>query len=313
MLILTYTIRQASHTISLAGFIITFAGAVLFSTKAIFVKLAFAGTTADALSLLTLRMIFALPFYLAVAFVYGQKKENVKINRREWVYVILLGLFGYYFSSLLDFTGLQYISAGLERLILFLYPTFAVLINVFLFKQQISKRQIVALLLTYAGIAYAFYGEVQLDEVNPNLYWGSFLVFLCAVTYSIYIAGSGKVIPLVGSAKFTAYAMLAATTGIFIHFALRGNFNQLNSGSGLWWYGLLLGIVATVLPSFMISYGMKKIGSNNVAIISGIGPVSTIIQAHLVLGEKIFFEQLAGTALVIIGVLLIGWKAGSKV
>ena len=282
---------------------------MLFSTKAIFVKLAFAGTTADALSLLTLRMIFALPFYLVVAFVYGQKKENVKINRREWVYVILLGLFGYYFSSLLDFTGLQYISAGLERLILFLYPTFAVLINVFLFKQQISKRQIVALLLTYAGIAYAFYGELKLDEVNPNFYWGSFLVFLCAITYSIYIAGSGKVIPLVGAAKFTAYAMLAATAGIFIHFALRGNFDQLNSGSGLWWYGLLLGVVATVLPSFMISYGMKKIGSNNVAIISGIGPVSTIIQAHFVLGENIFFEQLVGTALVVFGVLLIGWKA----
>ena len=254
-------------------------------------------------------MIFALPFYLVVAFVYGQKKENVKINRREWVYVILLGLFGYYFSSFLDFTGLQYISAGLERLILFLYPTFAVLINVFLFKQQISKRQIVALLLTYAGIAYAFYGELKLDEINPNFYWGSFLVFLCAITYSIYIAGSGKVIPLVGAAKFTAYAMLAATTGIFIHFALRGNFDQLNSGSGLWWYGLLLGVVATVLPSFMISYGMKKIGSNNVAIISGIGPVSTIIQAHFVLGENIFFEQLVGTALVVFGVLLIGWKA----
>lgn len=253
-------------------------------------------------------MVFALPFYLIVAFVYGQKKENVKMNPRQWLYVVVLGIFGYYFSSFLDFTGLQYISAGLERLILFLYPTFAVLINVFVFKQHISQRQVIALLLTYLGIAYAFYGEINLSDGNPNLYWGSFLVFLCAVTYSIYIAGSGKVIPMVGAAKFTAYAMLAATTGIFIHFLLRGNYSQLNSGGGLWWYGLLLGLVATVLPSFMISYGMKKIGSNNVAIISGIGPVSTIIQAHLVLGEEIFFEQLVGTALVILGVLLIGWK-----
>ena len=257
-------------------------------------------------------MIFALPFYLAVAFLHGQKKENVKISGRQWWYVIMLGLFGYYFSSFLDFTGLQYISAGLERLILFLYPTFAVLINVFVFKQHISKRQVIALLLTYAGIAYAFYGEVQLNEVNPNLFLGSFLVFLCAVTYSMYIAGSGKVIPMVGASKFTAYAMLAASTGIFIHFVLRGNYSQLNSGSGLWWYGLLLGVVATVLPSFMISYGLKKVGSNNVAIISGIGPVSTIIQAHLILGERIFFEQLVGTALVVAGVLLIGWKSGTK-
>ena len=229
--------------------------------------------------------------------------------KKQWLYVILLGLFGYYISSFLDFAGLQYISAGLERLILFLYPTFAVLINIFFFGQKISRRQMLALIITYLGIAYAYYGELNVDTQNPNFYWGSLLVFLCAITYSIYIAGSGKIIPLVGAAKFTAYAMLAATTGIFIHFLIMGNYHTLNTGLGLWWYGLLLGIVATVIPSFMISNGMKRIGSNNVAIISGIGPVSTIIQAHYILGENIFFEQIAGTILVVIGVLLIGWKS----
>lgn len=114
------------------------------------------------------------------------------------------------------------------------------------------------------------------------------MIFLCAITYSMYIVGSGRMIPIIGASKFTAYAMLASTGGIFIHFMLLGNYQMLTSGSGLWSYGILLAIMATVIPSFLISDGMKRIGSNNVAIISGIGPVSTIVQAHFILGEPIF-------------------------
>jgi len=299
---------QQNNRIALAGLMITLAGAILFSTKAIIVKIAFREIHTDALSLLTLRMIFSLPFYLVAAFISSKQKGNIRMTGRQWFYVIVLGIFGYYLSSLFDFIGLQYISAGLERLILFLYPTFAVLINVYFFKQKMTGVQKIALLLTYLGIAIAYYGELQIDTSNPNFYFGSLMVFLCAVTYSIYIAGSGKIIPLTGATKFTAYAMLAATTGIFIHFLFRGNFETLNTGAGLWWYALLLAVVATVIPSFLLSAGLKKIGANNVAIISGIGPVSTIVQAHYFLGEKIFTEQVIGTVLVIAGVLLIGWK-----
>ncbi|TPG71922.1 DMT family transporter [Hymenobacter nivis] len=293
---------------SVPGFLLTVAGAILFSTKAIIVKLAFGSTHVDALTLLTLRMVFALPFYAAAAFLVAGQKSSAKLTQREWLLVIGLGLCGYYLSSLFDFIGLQYISAGLERLILFLYPSFAVFINVYLFKQRITAVQKGALLLTYAGIALAYFGELRLDAGNPNFYLGSFMVFLCAITYSIYIAGSGWVIPRVGANKFTAYAMLAATGGIFVHFALAGNAQALVTSKGLWAYGLALAVVATVLPSFMLSQGLKRIGANNVAIISGIGPVSTILQAHFFLHEKIFFEQICGTALVIIVVLLIGWK-----
>jgi drug/metabolite transporter (DMT)-like permease len=284
-------------------------GAVLFSTKAIIVKSAFAKTQVDALTLLTLRMIFSLPFYLLAAFLVSNKEGNVKLSTRQWATVILLGLFGYYLSSLFDFVGLQYISAGLERLILFLYPTFVVFINIGLFKQRISPIQKLALVLTYAGIAVAYVGEIRIDTQNPNFYWGSFLIFLCAITYAIYISGSGRIIPIVGGTKFTAYAMLASTAGVFLHFFLQGSYKALETGAGLWGYGILLAIVATVIPSFMISNGLKRIGSNNVAIISGIGPVSTIIQAHFILGEKIFAAQIIGTILVIAGVLLIGWKS----
>jgi drug/metabolite transporter (DMT)-like permease len=253
-------------------------------------------------------MIFSLPFYLAAAFIYSSKKDNLQMNKQQWFYVCAIGLLGYYFSSLFDFIGLQYISASLERLILFLYPTFAVLINVYFFKQKMSGAQKAALFLTYLGIAIAYYGEMKIDTHNPDFYYGSFMVFLCAITYSIYIAGSGKIVPVIGANKFTAYAMLAATAGIFIHFIFAGDFHTLNTGNNLWWYGLLIAIVATVIPSFLISQGFKRIGSNNVAIISGVGPVSTIIQAHIILGEKIFAEQITGTLLVIAGVLIIGWK-----
>jgi drug/metabolite transporter (DMT)-like permease len=300
---------KKQHTISFVGFLITFFGAVLFSTKAIIVKKAFHDTRIDALSLLTIRMIFSLPFYLAVAFFTGQKKDNTVFTKRQWLSIIALGLFGYYISSFLDFAGLQYISAGLERLILFLYPTFAVLINAVFFKQRISRIQFLALLLTYTGIGIAYFGELRIDVQNPQFLWGSFMVLICALTYAIYIVGSGKLIPQVGATKFTAYTMLAATAGILIHYMLRGNYTILQSGSRYWSYGILLAILATVIPSFLISFGLKKIGSNNVAIISGIGPVSTIVQAHFILGEKIFAEQMAGTILVIAGVLLIGWKS----
>lgn len=300
--------EEEKNRISVAGFFITLLSAILFSTKAIIVKLAFGSTHTDALTLLTLRMIFSLPFYVGAAFVVSGQKDNKKMNLKEWLLVITLGIFGYYLSSLFDFIGLQYISAGLERLILFLYPTFAVLINAYIFKQKISATQRLALLLTYAGIAIAYFGELTIDTGIPNFYFGSFMIFLCSITYSIYIAGSGKVISLTGANKFTAYAMLAATAGIFIHFAIKGNIETLETGSTLWLYGIILAVFATVLPSFMLSQGLKKIGANNVAIISGIGPVSTIVQAHFILREKIFAAQIAGTILVIIGVMLIGWK-----
>ncbi len=301
-------VKTKSIDITLAGFAVTFLGAVLFSTKAILVKKAFHDTPVDALTLLTIRMIFSLPFFVGIAIFTSGKKDNVRMTGRQWVYVCIVGMLGYYVSSLLDFIGLQYVSAGLERLILFLYPSFTVLINVLVFRQAITGIQKLALALTYAGIAIAYFGELKIDINNPDFVLGSFLIFLCSVTYSLYIVGSGRIIPVIGAAKFTAYAMLASTAGVFLHFLFFGNYHALESSTGLWVYGILLAIMATVVPSFLVSIGMKKIGSSNVAIISGIGPVSTIVQAHFILGEPVFAAQIAGTILVIIGVLLTGWK-----
>ncbi|MEI9943208.1 MAG: DMT family transporter [Chitinophagaceae bacterium] len=299
--------------LSWAGIIITVIGSLFFSTKAVIVKFTFSKTEIDAVSLLAIRMLFSLPFYIAAAWFVSSKKDNIKLTRKQWFAIIGLGLFGYYLSSLFDFMGLKYISAGLERLILFLYPTFSVLINAAVFKEKISKLQRIALLLTYSGILIAYIGELTIDTHNPGFFLGSFLIFLCAITFAIYIVGSGKMVQTVGVTKFTAYAMLASTVGVFTHFLLAGNYEILHRSSEFIWYGLLLAVVATVIPSFLISAGMKKIGSNNVAIISSIGPVSTILQAHFILNEPIFMAQVIGTLLVISGVVLIGWKYKSAV
>jgi len=306
-------VKLKSSSAPLAGFILAFAGSILFSTKAVIVKKAFVDTHTDALTLLTLRMVFSLPFFIGAAILASNKKDNVTLSGKHWLSIIALGIFGYYLSSLFDFIGLQYISAGLERLILFLYPSFVLLINAAMFRQKISGIQKIALALTYFGIAIAYFGELGNEFSNPHFLLGSILIFICAITFAIYLVGSGKIIPLVGATKFTAYAMLASTAGVFLHFLLAGNYQNMPAGDSFWGYGFLLAIVATVIPGFLMSNAMKRIGSNNVAIISSIGPVSTLIQAHFVLGERIFIEQIIGTVLVITGVLLTGWKGRGAV
>ena len=309
---------MAARKTLLTGFLISFSGAIIFSTKAILVKLAFRNTHTDGLTLLMLRMLLSLPFYLLAAFWGSRKADNVRMNRRQWGWVLMLGLLGYYLSSFFDFIGLQYISAGLERLILFLYPSFSVLINAVAFRQAISRVQYWALALTYTGIGIAYFGELKIDTGNPNFYWGSLLIFLCAITYACYLSGAGRMVPVLGAAKFTTYSMLAATGAVLLHYFVRqlaqgGALLPVSAGSrGLWSYGVLLALVATVIPSFLLSAGMKRIGANNAAIVTSVGPVSTIVQAHFFLGDPIFSEQVVGTVLVIMGVLIIGWK-GRKV
>ena len=272
------------------------------------VKKAFADTGVSALSLLTFRMLFSLPFYLVTAFVLSNKQDNIKFTAKDWWLIIFLGIIGYYLSSLFDFVGLQYVSAGIERLILFLYPTFVVLINACMFGQVVTRTQKIALILTYIGIGIAYFGELNITAGGENFFWGSFLIFLCAITYASYLVGSGRLIPKLGASKFTAYVMLTATMGVLAHFFVASDYSQLVLTKELTTYAILLAVVATVIPSFLIAYGMKTIGANNTAIVTSIGPVSTILQAHWILGEHIFTAQIIGTVLVIIGVLLIGWK-----
>ena len=304
--------KKHAEPITTTGFLIALSGAILFSTKAIFVKLAFLHTGVDAVTLLSLRMLFALPFYIIAAWLVIRKENKIKLSQKEGWSIFILGIMGYYLSSLFDFIGLQYVSAGLERLILFLYPTFAVLINTFFFHAKLNRFQLIALLLTYLGIGIAYFGELQLDTGRTGFLFGSAMIFLCAVTYAFYLVGTGRMVKKVGVTRYTAYAMLAATLGIFVHYMVTHSLQQIHFTESLTSYSVALAIIATVLPSFLMSNGMKRIGSNNVSIITSIGPVSTIIQAHYFLGEKIIPAQIFGTVLVIMGVLLIGWNAKNE-
>jgi drug/metabolite transporter (DMT)-like permease len=304
--------QQTQQKISWAGILIMLAGSLFFSTKAVIVKYAFKHTAIDAISLLALRMLFSLPFYLIMAWLAYKNEPQKKLTQKQWLYILLLGIFGYYLSSLFDFLGLKFISAGIERLILFLYPTFVILINTVVFKVRGSKIQWVAVALTYIGVVLAYLGELTIEANNPHFLTGSLLIFLCAITFAVYTVGSGRLIPAVGPTKFTAYAMLFSTIGIFLHFIVAGNYTLLHNGNNYIGYGFLIAIVATVIPSWLVAVGTKKTGANNAAIISTIGPVSTILQAHFILGEPIYALQITGTVLIVTGVLLIGWKYAEK-
>jgi drug/metabolite transporter (DMT)-like permease len=301
------TAKPSSYFIT--GFFVCLLGAICFSTKAIFVKLAYRDTEVDAVTLLALRMIFSLPFFIVSAVVSSKKTNNVKFTNIQWMKIAAVGLLGYYLSSLLDFLGLQYVTAGIERLILFIYPTLVLMISAVVFKDKISTKQWLAVGITYVGLLLAFFSEVDLSEQqNKNFFLGALLIFACAITYAMYIVGSGRLIPVVGAAKFNSYAMSFACLGVLVHFFITQEQSLFNFPSEVYAYSIAMAIFSTVIPSYLVSEGIKRIGSDNAAIVGSIGPVSTIIQAYFFLQEPIFALQIVGTVLILIGVLLIGRK-----
>jgi drug/metabolite transporter (DMT)-like permease len=289
------------------GVIICLVGAICFSTKAIFVKLAYRDTNIDAISLLALRMLFSLPFFLISAALASSRIDNIRFTAKQWAGVALIGCLGYYVSSLLDFLGLQYVSAGIERLILFIYPTLVLLMSSLIFKEKIKRIQWLAVGITYGGLLMAFLGEVTLPHADSeNFYLGSALIFACAITYAMYIVGSGRLIPGIGSAKFNSYAMSFACIAVLIHFLLTSDSSLIHLDYQVYVYSAAMALFSTVIPSYLVTAGIKRIGSDNAAIVGSIGPVSTILQAYIFLGEPVFGLQIVGTSLILVGVLLIG-------
>ncbi|HYC86607.1 MAG TPA: DMT family transporter [Chryseosolibacter sp.] len=291
------------------GMLVCVMGAICFSTKAIFVKLAYRDTQVEAVTLLALRMIFSLPFFVISAIVSSSRSGNVRFTTREWIYVGIIGCLGYYLSSLLDFIGLQYVSAGIERLILFIYPTLVLLISAVAFGQKIKRLQWIAVAITYAGLLLAFIGESSLHHTyDGNFVFGALMIFACAITFASYIVGSGRLIPKVGAAKFNSYAMSFASVAVVIHFLFTTNASLADLEGQVYIYALFMAFFSTVIPSYLFAEGIKRIGSDNAAIAASVGPVSTIIQAAIFLGEPVFALQIVGTLFVLGGVLLIGKK-----
>ena len=299
-------LRQAARA-RVIGALVVFVSSIAFSTKAILVKLAYRQGI-DSVSLLALRFGFSAPFFAYGAFgAHLHGKRPPALGRRDMGTLIALGVLGYYLASLSDFIGLRYISAGLERLILFVYPTLVVVIEAALFKIRLERRQTVALFITYAGIFLAFRGE--LGSLGSDVPRGAAWVFASALTYAVYLIGAGQMVPKLGSQRFTALALLAATAAVLLHACLSGA-KLVGLPPIAYVIGLVMALVATVLPAFLLGRGIALLGSGPAAIVSTVGPVSTIVLAYLVLQEAISATEFVGTALVVGGATLVA--SGAK-
>ena len=287
------------------GVLLGVLGIVLFSSKAVMVKLAY-NYNVDAITMLLLRMLFSFPFYVVIAYLYRNKNNEIKTTKSDYYWVVFFGMVGYYLASYFDFEGLTYIKASLERIILFVYPTIVILLNRLFFKQPITKFQALAIFLSYVGIVIAFSDEI--DVSGNNVYLGGFFVLLSAITYASYLVGSGWLIPKFGVVKFTAYAMLVSCFCVFVHFSFIGEADLFNLPWQVYVYGFVIAIFATVIPSFLVSTSIKMISSSNFAIVAGVGPISTIILASFFLGERLTLLQFFGAFLVIIGIVITSLK-----
>ena len=289
----------------LTAAVLVFLGAVFVSTKAILVKLAYQYDI-DSASLLTLRLLFAFPFFVGILMWHSVKKSKdlPRLKPKDWFRIALLGMSGYYAASLCDFIGLEYITASFERIVLYLYPTIVLILSFVFLKQKINKNQIWALVLTYVGVGLAFWENLQM-HLGDNVILGTAFVFASALFYSFYLLGSGVILPKIGTIRFNSVAMMAAGFGMFTHHFLFIQTNLFSFEMPVYYLALAMAIFATVIPTFLIVEGVRVIGPNNAAIITSIGPISTIVLAYIFLDERLGWIQWTGTLFVIAGVLLI--------
>lgn len=287
------------------GIVLALLAALGFSLKAIFVKLAYAWPV-SAVTLLAIRMLLSLPVFAYVGWRAGQEAEP--IARRDWLALAALGLLGYYGASILDFIGLQYISAGLERLILFTYPTLTILIGVFAYGRQLHRREVAAIVLSYLGIAAAFAHDLGLSSDSHAVWLGAGFVFGSSLSYALYLSGSGSMIARLGSARFTALAMLFSTAGTLVHFGITEPLATLEQPWPVLGYGAAMALFSTVLPVFMQSAAIRRIGPSRSVLIGTLGPILTIFFGWWWLGEAVSLAQMLGAGLVLVGVLLVSWR-----
>lgn len=284
-------------------------GAIAFSGKAIIVKLGFR-EGADATTLIALRMGVALPFFVGMAVHAMRRPGSVPLSAADRAKVAALGFLGYYLSSYLDFLGLEYVSASLERLILYLNPTLVLLIGLFFFGRRITRRQVVALVLGYAGVALALAHDFRVGGRSIAL--GSALVFGSALSYALYFVGSGEAVRRIGALRLTAYASCVASLCCVLQFAITRPGSLLTSlPSSVWGLSLVNGTLCTVLPVFLVMMGISRLGASVAAQIGMIGPVSTIVLADVFLGERMGPTQVAGTVLVMVGVFVVSQGSGT--
>lgn len=290
----------------LAGIVLVLASAVLFSTKSIFIKLGYREHV-DPVTLLTLRMVLSLPFFVAMGLWASRGEARAALTRRDWAALAALGVGGYYLAALLDFLGLQYISAGLERLVLFLYPTFTVLLTAAWLKRPVDGRTWLAIAVSYVGMALVVWPD--LHHSSRDLFLGMALVLGSSLTYALYLVGSGEMIPRLGANRFTGIALSIACLVAGLQFGLTRPAAELGALSPrAWGLGLILAVVCTVLPATLLTNGMRHIGATRAALVGAVGPVATLWLGYVVLGETLAWIQAAGTVFVLGGVLMVSTR-----
>lgn len=280
-------------------------GVLGFAFKAILIKIAYAWTPIDAVTLLTLRMIYSVPFFALMAWWASRVPQAKPLARRDWVSIAWLGFIGYYLSSLVDFMGLQYVTAALERLMLYLYPTIVVVLSAIFFKQRITGRIIVALALSYVGILLVFARDLEFAGDRGALWLGAALVFASSFLYACYLVGVGPVIARLGSLRFIALAMLASSLFIFVHFLATRPMAALMVPMRIHLLSLTMAVFSTVLPTYLIAEAIKRMGANRTSLLGSLGPLFTIGLGAWLLDEAVHWIQLAGAALVLAGVALV--------
>lgn len=288
------------------GILMVLVASIAFSSKAIMVKLAYVYPV-NAATLIVLRMLFSIPFFMGLILWMRYRQMNTKLSREDKVQLIFIGVVTGYGSMWLNFAGLQYVSAGLERIILFLYPTLVVLLNTVLHQHKMTKHEVFALIASYAGVFLVVGHDLSMPTAaTSHILLGSGLVLASAITYAVYLVFSGQLISRIGATLFTAYTMLIISIASGIHFLLTEDVGMaMHLPVQVYGLSFLIALIATVLPSMVLNMGIYRIGSNRASLVSSIGPVSTIFLAWIILGEPVTLLQTAGTALVLLGVLAI--------
>lgn len=294
----------ASHLIGVA---LAAVAAIAFSLRAIFVKLAYEDMS-DPVALLALRMLFSLPFFVVALAWHGRSAHaRQPMTPRDWLALAALGFVGYYLSSFLDMIGLQFVAAGVGRLLLFIYPTIVVIISAVWLGKRISRREVLALAITYAGVALVL--SAQYDRASPNFWLGATLIMLSAVTFSVYLVGSGEVVARVGTVRFTAYATAAASLLCILQFLALRPLSALALPLRVYELAFAMALISTVMPLFMMAEALRRIGASRVAMIGALGPAATVVSGYIGLGETMTWVQTAGGVLVVVGVLVVAAQA----
>ncbi len=292
-------IVQGARSNMASGLLLAIVGAIAFSGKAIIVKLAYRHGV-DAVTLIMYRMLFALPLFLAMA--WWASRSKPPLTRRDGLGVLGLGFCGYYLASFLDFAGLAYITASLERLMLYLTPTLVLLIGWLLYGRRVSRAQALGAFISYAGVLLVFGSEVTL--AGADVAWGSLLVFLSAISYALYLSYSGELVRRLGSLRLVGLATSVACGLCILQFLLLRPLSAAQVAPEVIWLSLLNATACTAVPVLLVMMAVERIGAGAAAQAGMVGPLSTILMGVWLLGEPFTGWVVAGTVLVLAGIFV---------